>query len=330
MNETQFRIHLLAEGTNKDEISQQIEIIKNLEIALQKHVPSWTLEDINAASTQTIVDEMIDRGENSIENFLVLLNFARAIGNNELFKSIYEILDGHEAMENLHMQLAERVGDDLRDIIFEGLSLPPIGLSKREKVRFTYRIMRRMVNVFEEQYCREMLSDSLRDLPDDYYINFRTDFYETCESDLDRYLELKREKFIETLKMHQVQGLLFYSQEVTDAVIDFVNNNSEIGGGIRSGNIIYEIKIPYNAKAYLDTQDPDEKRYSYCHCPWARESLRGNALKVPATFCQCSAGFHKKPWEVIFEKKLKAEVLESVLQGDDRCRFAIYLPKNIN
>ncbi len=34
----------------------------------------------------------------------------------------------------------------------------------------------------------------------------------------------------------------------------------------------------------------------------------------------------KKPWEVIFEGPLEAEVLESVLQGDLRCRFAIHLP----
>jgi hypothetical protein len=31
-------------------------------------------------------------------------------------------------------------------------------------------------------------------------------------------------------------------------------------------------------------------------------------------------------WEVIFDQKLEAEVLESVLQGDMRCRFAIHLP----
>jgi predicted hydrocarbon binding protein len=43
-------------------------------------------------------------------------------------------------------------------------------------------------------------------------------------------------------------------------------------------------------------------------------------------FCQCSAGFHKKPYEIIFGQPVKAEVLESVLKGDDICRFAIYLP----
>jgi hypothetical protein len=39
------------------------------------------------------------------------------------------------------------------------------------------------------------------------------------------------------------------------------------------------------------------------------------------------AGFHKKPWEVIFGRTIQADVLESVLQGDMRCRFAIHLLK---
>jgi hypothetical protein len=64
----------------------------------------------------------------------------------------------------------------------------------------------------------------------------------------------------------------------------------------------------------------------YCHCPWARESLRQAEGPVPAAFCRCSAGYHKKPWEVIFGQPLEADVLESVLQGDLRCRFAIHLP----
>jgi predicted hydrocarbon binding protein len=49
-------------------------------------------------------------------------------------------------------------------------------------------------------------------------------------------------------------------------------------------------------------------------------------VKIKDTFCNCSAGFHKKTFEVIFEKTLKVDVLESILKGDDRCRFAIHLP----
>ena len=113
-------------------------------------------------------------------------------------------------------------------------------------------------------------------------------------------------------------------------MIDFVVSDPEIGGGRRKGKIIFATKIPYNTKAYLEEKDEEVRRYYYCHCPWVKESIRNNGLKVTSMFCQCSAGFHKKPWEMIFGQKLKAKVLSSILQGDDQCRFAIYLPDHVN
>ena len=276
MNQKLFREFLLSRGHTENEINHQIKKIKNIELGLQKHVPSWTLDDINITSTQDMVDEMIDCGENSEENIEMLLRYARAVGNYDLFVTVFSMLDGSEAMKNLHAQLGERVGEDLRDVIFEGMPLPPLGLSKYEKARFTNRIMRRMVNVFEENYCREILADSLRDLPDEYYIEAKSDFHERCDGDLDRYLVFKKEKFIETLQKYQTQGQLFFGQEITDEVIDFFKNTPEMGGGKRIGNIVYETKIPYNTKAFLQEQDPDLKKFLYCHCPWARESLRSN------------------------------------------------------
>jgi hypothetical protein len=52
-------------------------------------------------------------------------------------------------------------------------------------------------------------------------------------------------------------------------------------------------------------------------------------VHLNATFCNCSGGFSKKPWEIIFRQTLQVEVLESALLGDLRCRFAIHLPENL-
>ena len=119
---------------------------------------------------------------------------------------------------------------------------------------------------------------------------------------------------------------MFFNQRITDEVVAYVRGNPEIAAGVRQGDVLYVTKIPYMAHEYLAEPDEEKKRYYYCHCPWARESLVGGATPVSATFCQCSAGYHKKPWEVIFGQTLRADVLESVLKGDLRCRFAIHLP----
>ena len=327
MSEHLFKDYLNTRGFTGEEIDKEIKVVKALEEILHKEVPFWTLNDLNSSSVQVFVDTLIDQGKNTPENLHSLLRYAKAIDNKPMFNTIFEMLDGCEAMENMFHRLADRVGDELRDIIFEGLPLPPLGLSKQEKARYTFRIVRRMEEVFEERFCREILSDGLRDLPEAYFVDYKIDFYETCQGNIDEYLRLKGQKFLDTLNDHQQRGELFFGQEITDDVIDFVKNNQEIGGGVREGNLIYETKIPFNTAAYLEEKDPVLKCYHYCHCPWVKESIRLNNLTVPATFCQCSAGFHKKPYEFIFDQKLKAEVLQSVLKGDSVCRFAIYIPE---
>jgi len=326
MQEQAFRDYLVARGLAQEQVEAQVAFVDAMETRLKEKAPSWTFEDLNHRSVQEVVDEMIDRDENTVENLQALLHYAKVINNDDMFVAIFQMLDGYEAMEGLYNRLADVVGEDLRDCVFEGMPLPPLGLSRREKSRYTYRIMARMEEIFGESISRDILDNSLRYLPDAYFGDARMDYYENCEGDIDRYLVLKGQRFIDKLRDYQMRKELFFGQEITDAVIAFVEASPEIGGGIRNGNVIYETKIPYNTKAFLVETDPNKKRYQYCHCPWAKESLRKGTLTVSATFCQCSAGFHKRPYEVIFSQPLKAEVLQSVLRGDPVCRFAIHLP----
>lgn len=327
MKSDTFREFLASRGVNDKEIHAKINFIAGIEDALKAKVPTWTLEDVNCASSQSIVEDMIDRGENTIENLQTLLFYAISIDNKALYLLLLQHLDGYEAINNLHSKLAKVVGEDLRDIIFEEMPLPPLGMSAREKSLYAYRIMNRLEEIFEENTCRDLLKDCLRDLPESMYQGNQKIFREECNNDIDCYLVKKGQKFIETLRQYQEADKLFFGQEINDDVIAFVEANKEIGQGVREGNIIYETKIPYDTKAFLAEKDPAKRAYYYCHCPWARESLRNSAFKVSATFCQCSAGFHKKPYEMIFSQSIKAEVLQSVLNGDEVCRFAIYLPQ---
>lgn len=329
MSEKQFRDYLNTRGFTREKIEEQIRVVNTIEESLQNHMPFWTLNDLNSSSVQSLVNFLIDDGKNSLENFYVLLRYAKAIDNITMFNTVFEMLDGCEAMENLFNRLGARVGEELRDTIFEGLQLPPLGISKLDKARYTHRVMRRMEEVFEESFCREVLSESLRILPDEYFAEQKKDFYQTCGGDIDHYLRLQGRKFVDLLYDHQQRDELFFGQEITDDVIHFVKNNPEIEAGVRKGSLIFVTKIPFNTKAYLEEKDPVAKRYHYCHCPWVKESISRGNLKIPGTFCQCSAGFHKKPFEVIFDQKLRAEVLQSVLYGDSICRFAIYLPETL-
>ena len=152
--------------------------------------------------------------------------------------------------------------------------------------------------------------------------------YLECGS-LDSYLIRKGQEFIAELEKLQGEGKRYFTQVITDEVIDFVRNTPLIAQGVREGNTLFEVKIPYMTKEYLAETDDRMKRYYYCHCPWVRESIRSGEISVPPMFCLCSAGFVKKPWEVIFDQPLEAEAVETVLQGDKWCKIAIQLPEGV-
>lgn len=269
---------------------------------------------------------LIAEGLNSEENFITLARYGLFIKSNPIFVAFLESLDGGEAQENLYKRVAEQFGETLRDDVFAGIGVIPFGTPTPEKPAYMHPVIARLEQRVGADACRALLSDSLRDLPEVYYQQDRELFQSS--DDIDHYLRKKKASFIEQLETCQQEGRLFFAQEVTNEVLEYVRNTPEVGGGVRNGNIVYETKIPFLTKEYLSEEDQELKRYYYCHCPWAREAVRSGE-KVAPIFCNCSAGFHKKPWEAIFQQKIEVDVLESVLKGDDRCRFAIHLPLTV-
>jgi hypothetical protein len=267
---------------------------------------------------------LIEEEQNTEENFVTLARYGLFIKDNSVFVAFLELLDGGEAQENLYKRTAERFGESLRDEVFAGIGVASYGIPTPEKPKYMHPVIERLQQAVGQEACRDLLSDSLRDLPDEYYVKER-EIYQSSR-DVDEYIARKKQKFVEQLETCQREGRLFFAQEVTDEVLDFVRHDPEIGGGVRVGNIVYETKIPYMTKDYLAESDPVLKRYYYCHCPWAREAIKSGGKLAPI-FCNCSAGFHKKPWEAALGQRIKVDVLESVLQGDARCRFAIHLPE---
>lgn len=266
---------------------------------------------------------LIAEGQNNEENFITLARYGLFTKNNAVFVALLESLDGGEAQENLYKRVGEKYGETLRDQVFTGIGLAPFGIPTPEKPRYMQPVIARLEQALGAEACRVLIADSLRDLPEEYYREDREMYLSS--RDVDEYLAKRKQKFLDQLEACQREGRLFFAQKITDDVLEFVRSEPEMGGGVREGNVVYETKIPFMTREYLAEPDPTLKRYYYCHCPWAREAVKSGE-KVTPLFCNCSAGFHKKPWEAALEQKIEVTVLESVLQGDARCRFAIHLP----
>jgi len=281
-----------------------------------------TADDVNAFSLQ-----MIEKGTNGWDDYVALIRYGRFVGNDAVHIAALELIDGAEALDNLHAKLGAAIGESARDEIFEGIDLPPLGTPNVDKPKVMAEVMRRLEASVDPEICARVIGSGLRYLEDAWFADAKTKYEES--GGIDAYLERKGKDFIAELEKHRDEGTLFFSQPITDEVIDYVKRHPEVKAGVREGNVIHEAKIPHQAVRFLATDDPQERAHHYCHCPWVKASLQDGPSDVSPTFCSCSAAFHKKPYEVIFGRELKAEVLETVLAGDPWCRFAIHLPEDV-
>lgn len=278
-------------------------------------------------AVHTFSEQLIAEGKNDYDTYLAVVQYGRFTGSPEVVVAAIELLDGAEVLDNLHKKLAGAVGEKVRDEIFFEVELPPFGTLPEKKPPLMAKIIDRMEQALSPETCHSILKDSLRNLPDSYYVDARQK-YQDSES-LPDFLAQKGDEFIAFLRQLMKNGELYFTQPVTEEVIEYVEDHPEIRQGVLLGSQIIEAKIPYQTIDYLHETDPQMKAYYYCHCPWVRESIKSGEASVSPTFCTCSGGYHKRYWEATLGQPLEAEVLETVLDGGEWCKFAITLPDGL-
>ncbi len=85
------------------------------------------------------------------------------------------------------------------------------------------------------------------------------------------------------------------------------------GGGVRYERHGETIEQVYEPRAF--------RRPMRCFCSLTKGLKEGETL--PATFCECSAGFVEATWAVVLGEPVKVRLLESAVTGSDICRFEI-------
>lgn len=168
----------------------------------------------------------------------------------------------------------------------------------------------------------EALADNHHRIPDEAFQKEKEYFLES--ESLEAYLKERHGRKVAELQDYCDRDALWYEQTITQEVVDLVKDHQEMLSAELKDNNLYVTKIPYDTVEYLHGETDVDKRHAYCHCGMARDSIK-SGQKVDGDWCYCSAGFAKKPFEVILDRKLDIEVLESVLKGDMRCRFRIPL-----
>ena len=305
-------------------VDSNLAVARKFDEQLRSGGPDRSIEKASDRDFRAYLEALAEKEEISEELLLALLRYARFTGNKNVELAIVGLLDGVDVLSRLSETVRERLGEAKHEAVFQGVELPKLGSSSDDWHTITKKFMEQLEHCAGERVCREILLTGPHAGPPEWYEEERQAYLKS--KNLDEFLTTRHEMAVATLKQHMEENTLFFNQEIDQSVIDFVSSNQEIMGGVREGDVIYETKIPYMAIEYLRERDDTMRRYYYCHCPWAREGVR-TGVRISPNFCYCSAGYHKKPWEIIFGEPVMAEVVSSVLDGDDFCRFAIHIPR---
>ncbi|MFH1693194.1 MAG: hypothetical protein ABH890_02805 [Bacillota bacterium] len=269
------------------------------------------------------IERLLRNDSINVDMMIVFMRYFRMIKRNDLFIHLTKYTGGLGVIESILERLEKIVGKEKSEIITRQVQIPLLGTHPSVIPQFTQSFIDLLEESLDPEILKEILAGNHHQIPESAFLDEHI-YYENAET-LDQYLKELHDRKVQVLQKHLIDGTVWFEQNITEEVVEFVKSNQEILSAVRKNDQLYVTKIPYDTKAYLNAKDPVEKAYHACHCPFAKESIGKKDIKISGTWCNCSAGFAKFPFDILFGKELKINVLENAIKGDLLCRFSISL-----
>jgi len=284
------------------------------------------LDSITYGKITNYTEYLVQKNKDSVIDLLrALINYANFTKKYDYIVEIIDISESYNAMENLYERIAIQHGEKILNEVFQNITIPHLGTHPEKKPEFTKIVLKRLDEKIGEEKTIELLKPCLHGHPGDL-AKEREDFLRI--NDIDEFLKVKKQELIERLQNHQEEGTLEFAQYIDDEVIEFVKSIPSINPGIRDGNRIISVKLPYQTKKHIQARNKRMKSFYSCYCPWIRGAIKnGTDKELFSHFCYCSAGYTKKYWDVIFNQPTTVEPIETPLTGGLLCKFAVDIPK---
>ncbi len=324
LKERGFREYLKGRKLGTEQSEFAVSTVKEFEEYLENKGTAFESADMDRL--KDYLSLLIDTDKNSMDRLVAIARYCSFAKKNDYYVYFTSILNARDVLPGIGERLASIAGEEVRRRVFDSFELPPLGVPPDDYPKLTERIVSRLKAELPAATCREVLTFNYHGVPTEAFKE-KKERFEKARS-IDEYLKEEHKRFVEELTRFMEDRRIWYEQEITPEVVEFVKSNQEIQTGVRHENKIYVRKIPYAPKKYFEEKNPALKRYYACHCPLARTAIRDGRPRIPAVFCYCSGGFEKLSFDVIFDQPVEIELLESVLKGDTKCRFAIIIPGN--
>lgn len=320
LQEEKFREYLKKRKVDQSLIEKYIESVKGFDAFLKNKFNVSKIDKSLLYQTRHYVQSLKMNEEEKISFLNVLKSYGVAANAERIVGNTNRLLGQGGWLSRLSETLDEHVGEETRTKIMEAGGQIKHSSTANKKIKWIKCMMDCLEANVDEETCKNILQNNL------HYKNPKTPAYMKLKkmyekSGIDTVLEFLHNKWKTRVGDR-------YGNDSPE--YEFVANDPTIEAGKREGNIIYVSKIPFKLREYLNAKNDKDKRYHYCHCGWIKASIpKSDEEQISSTFCNCSGGWHKIPFETIFGRTLRVEVVKSVLKGDDICTFAIHIPEEI-
>lgn len=273
------------------------------------------------------LDQLIQYESNektfTVDEIVVLMRYYRVISEHTLFIHLTKYTGSLGVTESILERAKRMLDDKTYQTLIGRIHIPPFGTPPKHMPELTKKMMEDMESILTPKQLKSILSGNHHQIPKEAFLGEKV-IYEQSET-LDDYLRDLHQRKVQELTDHYEKNKVWFEQEITPEVINFVKQNQEVLSAVRRGNELKITKIPYDTKKYLEAETQAEKAYFACHCPFVREAVKDQASFLNDAWCNCSAGFTKFPFEVIFDQELDATCTKNAIRHDDICEFVISL-----
>ncbi len=324
MEENEYCEYLRKRGMTEEAVEDAVVAVKEFEEWLSSR--SKTMESASLGDLKAYIDGLISGGLNTPERLSALARYFWLTKRNDFYSHFAAILGGRGVYKSIGDRLAEVAGEGKRGEIFNGFYKPPLGTAPDAYPACTKELLDRLNAFLTPEDVKKVLAGNHHRIPMEAFVE-KVKRWEASKT-MEEFLAGEHKRLVAELEDALNSGRLWYEQVITAEVVEHVKADQTIQNGILVGDVVLKSKIPFNPDKWLKEKDPKMRRYYACHCQLARDAILNDTAEPLSTFCYCSAGYEKLPLEVILGVPLEVEVLESVLAGGERCRFAVKIPKD--
>lgn len=332
--EDEYRKRCAARGLGEAATDAALAVVGAL--AAEAGGPDGTLRNISLPAVESFIARFVRGGQAGEDDLVALARYflvlaandpASADAANAVTIRLSAYLSPIGILSAMSDRLASLHGEVVRSRVMSDVEVPVPGSPPESYPAITSAFVRALERELGPVGARRILAWNVHGIPPQAFAGERELFL--AAPSIQAWLDGYHARQVAVLASHAADGSLWFEQRITRRVVEFVRDSPEILGGVVDGDRVFMTKIPYDPDRFLASRDPLERRRLACHCPLAASSITETGAGVPPLWCSCSAGFEKFYLDVVFGEETEAEVLESVLAGDDRCRFAVAIPQGL-